>query len=186
MKILAVLAIAFKFVVAYNLDSVIDEVALISGVDKQVYLSIVKIESNGKQNIIAFNGSDNFYNYLKGLKEIDSSLEIKKYSPNRIVIYSPNNSSSIVAIAKELYLLQKSFDLGIAQINSQNFSYEEIPLMLDIKYNIIKANNILADCRARFHLSIPSSIECYNKGYINHQGYSYYKKFMQSYLGVEK
>ncbi|RDU61851.1 transglycosylase SLT domain-containing protein [Helicobacter sp. MIT 14-3879] len=184
MKVFLILSVILKILFAYEVDSIIGEISKISGVDKKVYLSIIKIESNGKQNIIALNGSKDFYKQLQGLKYIDNSLEVKHFYPNRIVIYSNTNKNIIAAIAKELYLLNKNFDLGIAQINSSNFSYEEIPLMLDLKYNIIKANNILANCQAKYQ-SIKPSIECYNKGYANHKGYAYFKKFIKSYLGVK-
>lgn len=185
MKVFLTSLVVLKTLIAYDIDSIALEISKISGIDKQVYLSIIQIESNGKQNIIAFNGSKDFYKQLQGLKNIDNSLEIKQFYPNRIVIYSNTNKETIVAIARELYLLGKNFDLGVAQINSSNFSYEEIPLMLDLKYNIIKANNILADCQSKFK-TIKPSIECYNKGYANHKGYDYFKKFINSYFRIEQ
>lgn len=161
------------------INQIIADISKQSSVDKKVYYSIIKIESDWENNIIAFNANKKFYNELKPLKKIIGDMTLKFLKPNRIVIIA--DRESMVSIAQSLYKRKVNFDLGLAQINSVNFTYDEIPTMFNPKYNLIKANNILAQCAERYRISPKSTIECYNKGFRNHKGYSYFNKFIKAY-----
>ena len=165
-------------------SDIIADIAKQSGVDKKVYYSIVKIESDWENNLIAFNSNKKFYNELKPLKKIIGDMSLKFLRPNRIIIIA--DRESIISIAQGLYKRKINFDLGIAQINSVNFAYDEIPAMFNPKYNLIKANNVLAQCAERYRISPKSTIECYNKGFRNHKGYAYFNKFLKAYAHYAK
>ena len=180
MKKLLLISLLFASCFAKQpISEIIADISKQSSVDKRVYYSIIKIESDWENNIVAFNASKKFYNELKPLKKIIGDMTLKFLKPNRIVIIA--DRESMVSIAQSLYKRKVNFDLGLAQINSVNFTYDEIPTMFEPKYNLIKANNVLAQCAERYRISPKSTIECYNKGFRNHKGYSYFSKFIKAY-----
>ena len=164
---------------AMPVSEIIADIAKYSGVDKKVYYSIIKIESDWESNIVAFNASKEFYNELKPLKKIIGDISLKFIRPNRVVIIA--DRESIISIAQVLYARKINFDLGLAQINSVNFKENEIPKMFEPKYNLIKANNVLAQCAEYYRISPKSTIECYNKGFRKHRNYAYFQKFLKAY-----
>lgn len=174
----------FSNALATNLSEVIADIAKQSGVDRKIYYSIIKIESDWESNIVAFNASKEFYNELKPLKKIIGDISLKFIRPNRIVIIA--DRESIISIAQVLYARKINFDLGLAQINSVNFKENEIPKMFEPKYNLIKANNVLAQCAEYYRISPKSTIECYNKGFRKHRNYAYFQKFLKAYKHYAK
>lgn len=150
-----------------------------SGLPDWVLKIIVQIESGYANNILALRGDKDMYKSLVMLEKIVPVL-IKFYKPNRIVI--TGNKNALINIAQELFQKKYSFDIGVAQVNSINFKLSEIPSMLNSRYNLIKANNVLADCSNFYNISFKDTLECYNKGFKEQKQYSYFNKFVNAYI----
>jgi type IV secretion system protein VirB1 len=151
-----------------------------SGVDARIYYSIIDIESNFKPYSISMvaNGA-----ILKATEKLPSKIYSVKSSPynnKHLISVFSDSEEDIVKLARVLYDFDFNIDMGLMQISKQHIGEDELEFIFNPKYNIIKGNNVLADCVKKYKV-LSQSIECYNKGFKNKNTLSYYKKFVNSF-----
>ncbi|ECK2550142.1 lytic transglycosylase domain-containing protein [Campylobacter jejuni] len=144
-------------------------------INKKILYTIAKIESNFKINIITFVSEKKWNINGGGIKTKNN-----KYK-NKYLVQIEGNIYSLKKITS--YLIQNGYkvDVGLMQINSQNFNLNELNDVFTIDYNIKKAISILEQCKNKFQ-SIKNTIECYNKGNRIGKKYDYYQKFVNNYI----
>ncbi|ARE81418.1 transglycosylase SLT domain-containing protein [Campylobacter helveticus] len=180
MKPLILILVLFSFSFANAtkeqiIANALKEEALNANIDKRLLYTLAKIESNFEPLIIAFT-SKNKINIMGN--NID--LRHLKYK-DKFLIQIRSDAKTLEKIA--LYLLDKGFniDIGLMQINSINFTKEEIPYLFNPSYNIKKAIKVLKTCKSKFN-SLKQSIECYNKGNRLGVRYDYYANFTRHFI----
>lgn len=158
-----------------NIAQALKQEALNSKIDKRLLYTIAKIESNFEPLIIAFTST-------KRLRIEGGRVSVKhlKYK-NKYLIQIRGSQKDLETIA--LYLINQglNIDIGLMQINSINFTKEELPLLFNPSYNVKKATQVLSQCRAKFG-SLKKSIECYNKGNNLGKSYNYYTNFTRHFI----
>ena len=150
--------------------------ALKYNIDKKILYTIAKIESNFNTNVIAF-VSD------KKVNIIGKNIKIKNLNyKNKYLIQISSDINTLKKIA--IFFIQKGYkiDVGLMQINSQNFTLQELDYIFNLDYNISKAVDILYQCKNKFK-NVKNTIECYNKGNKLGKNYDYYKRFLSHYVG---
>ncbi|EFP2932858.1 lytic transglycosylase domain-containing protein, partial [Campylobacter jejuni] len=149
--------------------------ALKYNIDKKILYTIAKIESNFNTNVIAF-VSD------KKVNIIGKNIKIKNLNyKNKYLIQISSDINTLKKIA--IFFIQKGYkiDVGLMQINSQNFTLQELDYIFNLDYNISKAVDILYQCKNKFK-NVKNTIECYNKGNKLGKNYDYYKRFLSHYV----
>lgn len=150
------------------------------GIDSKVLYTLAKIESNFNPLIISFTTKNpkqyNFANFKK---------TTSKYGKNKyIVSFSTKDTTKIEELKQALRILIRlnlKVDAGLMQINSVNFTDNEIDKIFEPRYNIKKSLKVLKYCIAS-KKQTKHAIECYNKGNQKVKKYNYYARFLKSYL----
>lgn len=180
MKFYFLLCMTICFLNAKYSDQIIaDELrfaSLRSNIDKRVLYIIAKIESGFNPLIISFTSfKDHNYPFLK--------KNIKVYK-NKYLISFIGDEVNLKFALRDLISKGYRVDAGLMQINSINFSTDEIDNIFDIKYNIDKSLIVLKKCINSVQ-NTKKAIECYNKGnkrsIVN---FDYYKKFKNNYISA--
>lgn len=145
-------------------------------IDQRIIYTLAKIESGFDNNIITF-VSEKKWDIRGGNNIKINNLKYK----NKFLVQVKGEVNSLKKIA--LFFIKKGYkvDIGLMQVNSQNFNLNELNLIFDLNYNITKAINILKSCRAKFG-NIKDSIECYNKGTKIGKKYDYYNRFLNHFI----
>ncbi|ECP7254002.1 transglycosylase SLT domain-containing protein [Campylobacter jejuni] len=146
-----------------------------SGIDARVLYTVAKIESGFNPFIISFVSKTKKNNYGK-----IATTTIKPYKDRFIVNIESKNIKVLSRIAKELISEGYKVDIGLMQINSQNFNTQEIENMFELETNIAKATEILNQCGIKFG-TVKNTIECYNKGYKQGTVLTYFNRFKNSF-----
>ncbi|HEG6593491.1 TPA: transglycosylase SLT domain-containing protein, partial [Campylobacter jejuni] len=103
--------------------------ALKYNIDKKILYTIAKIESNFNTNVIAF-VSD------KKVNIIGKNIKIKNLNyKNKYLIQISSDINTLKKIA--IFFIQKGYkiDVGLMQINSQNFTLQELDYIFNLDYN---------------------------------------------------
>lgn len=97
------------------------------------------------------------------------------HSKLAIVNILPKSIEEAIFVARALKANGYTFDLGLMQINSCNFSLNEIDKLFYPSYNVAKSAKILKSCVISFKRR-RDQIECYNRGAGNLKRYLKKKK----------
>jgi len=165
-------------------------------IDFEILYTIASIESSFSPLVITIetdNSTAKRLNLLKelGLKIVSSGITY--HSKKTIVNIYPPTIDIAQFIVTSLKQENYTFDLGLMQINSVNFSEEEAKDLFYPKNNIEKSTEILSTCMRQFK-TFRNKIECYNrgagnlrkalkKGLTNYPYYERYKKHFSLYFG---
>lgn len=176
MKIVIALIFFSLSLFAYSnkeIANAIKRQAMVNGIDQRLIYTIAKIESGFKPLTISFTSyKDKFY-FEK------AKTKIAKYR-DKYIISITADKDTLVKIS--YYLIEKGYlvDVGLMQLNSQNFNKTELIKAFELDYNISKSLKVLVDCQKKFkHLK--ETIECYNKGFRKNVNYDYYARFKNSF-----
>lgn len=175
---LLVFVVSFAF--AYSdkeIATAIKNQAKAAQIDERVLYTLAKIESGFKPFLISFVSEHNleFYQFGVGIK-----AKISPYG-NKFIISLSGNKANIIKLAKSMIRDNFNIDVGLMQINSQNFKANEVEKMFELEYNIAKATSVLNKCGDKY-TNLASVIECYNKGYRKNATLSYFNRFKTSFL----
>lgn len=187
MKIFFIFFAFVNFIFAYGMKEIstaINYVGIEEKIAPRVLYTIVKIESNFNPLAISFLTDQKNAFYFKSLENENIKIKIGKYSLNKkkwVVSISPNTLRRARGIAKLLIKDGFSIDVGLGQINSTNFTYEEIDYIFEPIYNLRKSAKILKLCYKNKKKNIQKTIECYNYGYKNRSSSPYYKRFYEHF-----
>ncbi|TEY00719.1 transglycosylase SLT domain-containing protein [Campylobacter sp. US33a] len=179
-RLMSLLLISIIECFAYSKEEIaymLKKQALYSQIDARVLYTVAKIESGFNPFIISFVSTTNKnFNYDKVVK-----TTIKPYQNNKFIVnIESKDVEKLVNITKDLIEDGYKVDVGLMQINSQNFSKSEIKKMFELKTNILKATEILKLCGIKYQ-NIKNTIECYNKGYRQGEVLTYFNRFKESF-----
>ena len=122
--------------------------------------------------------------YFKKLENKNVKITISNYSLNRakwVVAIKPINEAYAREIAKMLIKDGFSIDVGLGQINSVNFSKDELDDIFNPEFNLKKCAKVLRKCYNAKSKDMRNTIECYNYGMRNRHSNPYYKRFYEHY-----
>ena len=161
------------------------------GIKMESIFTLISVESGFKPLVITIETNSKTAKILENLRNI--GIKIKTggntfHSKQAIVDIYPNSLKMAVFIAKNLKKLGYTFDVGLMQINSINFSINQINNIFYPKVNLEKASKVLKSC-TRQYSSLKLQLECYNRGSSNlskalKNGLSYYpywEKYKEHY-----
>lgn len=154
-------------------------------ISARILYTIVKIESDFDPFAISFLTDRQNALYFKKLDSSKARVNIGSYSLNRkkwFVNISPQTEEYAKAIAKELLKSGFSIDVGLGQINSYNFTKDELKQIFNPQYNLQKAAKVLRECYNAKNKELEKTIECYNYGMRNRNSNPYYRRFYKHYL----
>lgn len=178
MKKIFLFALFSAFGFAYDeltIANALKQASFDSELDSKILYTIAKIESNFNPLIIAFVSSQKAFAFQNVI------TQVKPYK-NKYLINLRGSEMFLKKALVELKGKGINADVGLMQINSKNFSDEEIPYIFDPHYNIAKSVAVLKQCIQK-RQTLKDSIECYNKGSRrNYNNYDYYKRFYTSFL----
>lgn len=157
-----------------EIASALKRQALNANIDEKILYTIAKIESGFRPHIISF-VSD-----TKEIKVGGANMSVSPYGEKWIIVLN-GKMQNLTKIAKMLIKDGFLIDVGIMQINSQNFKIDEIEKMFELDYNIEKATSILKLCENKYG-NTHRIIECYNKGYRKKATFDYFNRFKRSFL----
>ena len=169
--------ISMSNLMAYSKEEIaksLKKQAEVHNIDKRVLYTIAKMESNFKPYVIAFVSSDKEITMPNVLKKVT------KYGNNKYLIQMKGTKENLIATTNELISMGYLVDVGLMQINSQNFDESEVERMFEIDYNISKAVKVLKFCGKKKQV-VSKTIECYNKG-LKFNSLSYYDRFKAHFL----
>lgn len=178
--ILVLISLTFCFANKQDIADAIKDVSNKSGVDARIYYSIIEIESGFRPYSLSMVANEKMLEATKKLPKENFIVKSSPYNNKYLISVFSYNENDIVELAKVLYKLDLNIDMGLMQISKQHVSEDEIERIFNPRYNIIKGNNVLADCANRYK-TLAQSIECYNRGFINKKTLTYYKKFVNSF-----
>ena len=172
---------------AYTNSQIADAIADVSktqGVGVKILYTIIKIESNFEPFAISFLTNEQNAKYFKKLENKNVKITISNYSLNRakwVVAIKPINEAYAREIAKMLIKDGFSIDVGLGQINSVNFSKDELDDIFNPEFNLRKCAKVLRKCYNAKSKDMRQTIECYNYGMRNRHSNPYYKRFYEHY-----
>ncbi|CZE47503.1 transglycosylase SLT domain-containing protein [Campylobacter geochelonis] len=191
MKFRAIFLFIFVFKLssfAYSYEEIlytIADVAKTQGVSPKILYTIVKIESNFEPFAISFLTNKENALYFKKLETQNIRIKISNYSLNRtkwVVSIKPKNQEYAKEIAKILVENGFNIDVGLGQLNSQNFKKDEFEYVFEPSYNLTKCAQVLRKCFNAKDKNMQKTIECYNYGMRNRGSNPYYKRFYEHYI----
>lgn len=162
----------------------IKDVSKTQGVGVKILYTIIKIESNFEPFAISFLTNEQNAKYFKKLENKNIKITISNYSLNRakwVVAIKPINEAHAREIAKMLIKDGFSIDVGLGQINSVNFSKDELDDIFNPEFNLRKCAKVLRKCYNAKSKDMRQTIECYNYGMRNRHSNPYYKRFYEHY-----
>lgn len=162
-------------------------------IDPSILFTIGSVESDFEPLAIAVETTQESARVLSALRS-DSIRVVfgdrKTYHSRRSIIslYPKDLETANYVIA----LLEKygfCFDVGLMQINTVNFTLDEVRQMFLPENNVAKAASVYNVCRKHFK-TLKNRVECYNRGAgnlksalakKNHSYYPYWKRFKRHY-----
>ncbi|MDR2342726.1 MAG: transglycosylase SLT domain-containing protein [Campylobacteraceae bacterium] len=176
-----ILPISFCFSNEQEIADAIQYVSKKSGIDARIYYSIIDVESNFKPYTIGMVVNSSILKAIKDLPSAIYNVKVSRYNGKYhfISVFS-DKEEDIVALAKSLYKFDFNIDMGLMQISRQHVREDELEFIFNPKYNLIKGNNIFAECVKKYKV-LSQSIECYNKGFKEKSILQYYRKFVNSF-----
>jgi len=162
----------------------ISDVATQEGIGVKVLYTIIKIESNFEPFAISFLTNEENAKYFKSLESANAKVTISNYSLNRakwVVAIKPANEQYARGILRLLVENGFSVDAGLGQINSVNYTLDEIDYIFEPHYNLRKSAKVLRRCFDAKFKDMQKTIECYNYGMRNRNSNPYYKRFYEHY-----
>lgn len=188
MKILFLMIFSINLAFSYSYEEIlyaIKDVSYQEGIANKVLYTIVKIESNFNPYSISFLTNRENALYFKGLETGNIKIKISQYSLNKsrwVVSIYPINETYAVEISKLLLKNGFNIDVGLGQLNSQNFNENEVKYIFNPTYNLTKCAKILRKCFNAKNKNMQKTIECYNYG-MRHRGSNpYYKRFYNHFM----
>lgn len=188
MKILFLMIFSINLAFSYSYEEIlyaIKDVSYKEGIANKVLYTIVKIESNFNPYSISFLTNKENALYFKGLETGNIKIKISQYSLNKsrwVVSIYPINETYAVEISKLLLKNGFNIDVGLGQLNSQNFNENEVKYIFNPTYNLTKCAKILRKCFNAKNKNMQKTIECYNYG-MRHRGSNpYYKRFYNHFM----
>lgn len=168
-----------------EIANAIKKVAFEEQISPRILYTLVKIESNFNPKIISMLVEKDDVDKITTLN-YKNRFKVSSYN------YSLNPSKKIVNIQAykkdDLIVLVKllkengfSFDVGLAQINSHNFSISEVENIVSLEGNLRKATQILKSCIVA-KKDIENAIECYNYGLKPRKKNIYFARFKKSFI----
>ncbi|WP_096025400.1 transglycosylase SLT domain-containing protein [Campylobacter lanienae] len=145
-------------------------------IDQRILYTIAKIESGFNPKAIAFVSKTK-----NPLKFSEVKVKTARYKDKYIISLSPHSKKKAISLAKQIINAGYKVDIGLFQINSVNFKYNEIEKMFNIDDNAKKAVEILNFCSLKKQ-KFKNTIECYNKGLRSNTNLDYYNKFKNSFI----
>jgi len=138
------------------------------GVKEEYLYTLASIESDFEPMAITVETSGTKAAILSNLRKAGVRV---LYSPKSKTFHSKRNVVAIYPEDKEtaMYIIRLlkaahfTFDVGLMQINSVNFSLKEAPDILFPRYNVKKAAEVFNGCQKRFRRLV-HQVECYNRG----------------------
>ncbi|NLK66937.1 MAG: lytic transglycosylase domain-containing protein [Campylobacteraceae bacterium] len=177
-----------KFLFAYSYEEIlytIRDVARKEGVANRILYTIVKIESNFEPFAMSFLTNEENAFYYKGLENQNITIKISNYSLDNskwVVSMYPKSEIYAIEVLKQLLKSGFSVDVGLGQLNSQNFETHEIDYVFNPTYNLTKCSRVLRMCFNIKNKDMQKTIECYNYGVRNRNSNPYYKRFYEHYM----
>ncbi len=185
MRKLLIIAFCFSSLFAYQeIENAINEVSQKSGVSPIIYRSIAKVESDNNPLLISFITSKKSVETMKEQLPKDFKISAGKYNQHYLVSISASEEK-LIQLSYLLWNKIDNIDFGLMQVSKQNMNVDEIKHIFRPKYNLIKANNILGDCVARFK-NTQNAIQCYNTGFRQPKNYTYYYKFLTNLMAMQQ
>jgi type IV secretion system protein VirB1 len=176
-----VLPISFCFADEQEIADAIQYVSEKSGIDARIYYSIIDVESNFKPYTIGMVVNSSVLKAMENLPSATYNVKASKYNSRSYFVSAfSNNEEDIIGLAKALYKFDFNIDMGLMQISKQHVKEDELEFIFNPKYNLIKGNNIFAECVKKYKV-LSQSIECYNKGFNKKNALQYYRKFVNSF-----
>lgn len=188
MKFIFLFLIVPNLLLSYTHEQIlytIKDVAYKEGVASRILYTIVKIESNFEPFAMSFLTNEENAHYYKSLENQNITIKISAYSLNRsrwVVSMYPKSEIYAVEVLKQLLKNGFSVDVGLGQLNSQNFKSHEIDQVFKPSYNLTKCANVLRTCFNIKNKDMQKTIECYNYGVRNRNSNPYYKRFYEHYM----
>ena len=135
-------------------------------IDPKILFVLSSIESDFKPLAISIETTPNKAVILKQLASKNIRVKSGKtfHSKLALVTLYPKNYDTAVFIIKHLKELGFTFDVGLMQINTCNFSLHEAEEMLEPNKNILKASAHFNTCQHEFSKNLKYQVECYNRG----------------------
>ena len=168
----------------HDIDMAIYGVAVSQGVQPKVLYTIVKIESDFDPFTISFLTNMENAKYFSNLSSPNIDVKISKYSLNNTkwaVAIHPANEILAMQIASLLIKDGFNIDVGLGQLNSVNFTPDEIPQIFSPTYNLTKCAKVLRKCFNAKNKNLTNTIECYNYGMRRRPSNPYFNKFFRHY-----
>lgn len=168
-----------------EIANAIKKVAFEENISPRILYTIVKIESNFNPKIISMLLKKNEVNKITTLNYKNrfkvSSYDYALNPDKKIVNITAYKKEDLVVLVKILKENNFSFDVGLAQINSHNFSVSEIESIVSLEGNLRKATQILKSCITAKE-NIEDAIECYNYGLRPRNKNIYFARFKRSFI----
>ncbi|ULO04496.1 transglycosylase SLT domain-containing protein [Campylobacter sp. RM12651] len=163
----------------------IKKVAFEENINPKILYTIVKIESNFNPKIISMLLEKDEVNKIITLNR-KNKFKVSFYdyalnSNKKIVNILAYNKDDLVILTQILKENNFSFDVGLAQINSYNFSISEVEQVVSLEGNLRKATQILKSCIVA-KKDIENAIECYNYGLKPRKKNIYFARFKKSFI----
>ena len=177
---------------AYDQNNIMQAIEIVSSeenISKDILFTIVKIESDFSPLVISFLTNEENAKYFKTLENENIKIVIGKYSldnSKQVVTIYPNTLRRAIKISKSLLENNFNIDVGLAQINSSNFSINEIDEIFEPLNNLRRSSKILRNCYNAKNKKMQETIECYNYGMRQRESYPYYTRFYNFYTSEFK
>lgn len=152
-------------------------------IDQRVLYTIVDIESKFSPFTICMLTTKSNALQFKNINHPNIKIVTSEYklNPNKwVVSFYPETLGLAKALARAFKKQGFSIDVGLGQINSVNFSTEEIDYIFEPNYNLQKSSTVLKSC-AKEKKDLKDIIECYNYGLKNRGSYPYFNRFVESF-----
>lgn len=135
------------------------------GIDYRMLFTIASVESNFEPMAISVVTSSAKAQVLKQLASKDIRIQTGTTYHSKISLVSifPNSYETAVFIIHKLEELGFKFSVGFMQVDTVNFSLEEVKKMFHPEYNLEKAAKHLSGCINQFKTTV-HQVECYNRG----------------------
>lgn len=163
----------------------IRDVSQKEGVASKILYTIIKIESDFNPFAMSFLTNQENALYFKSLENKNIAIKTSSYSLNSnkwVVSMYPKTEIYAVEVLKQLLKNGFSVDVGLGQLNSQNFEDYEIDYVFNPTYNLTKCANVLRMCFNIKNKDMQKTIECYNYGVRNRKSNPYYSRFYEHYM----
>jgi len=170
-----------------NIANTIEKIASQYNIGADVVYTLISIESNFVPYVITIETTSHIANLLEKLRTVGLKIVAGGttfHSKKAIVNIYPTNMEMAIYLANIFFEYKFSFDVGLMQIHSTNFTAKEIKHIFNPHYNIDKGVQIFKGCGKNFVL-LKNQIECYNRGkrnlskFLKSKGYKhpYYSRY---------